>query len=69
MKLSFIGGVGLSQGLICTKRGHLGLNKAAFIEGCLHVRGGFYRGASSRELGVSFMRGSTVLLISMRLEG
>ena len=38
------GGVAaLSQGLICTKRVHLGLSKVAFIEGCPHVRGeGFH---------------------------
>ena len=40
--LSFIEGVALSQGLICTKRVHLGLSKVAFIEGCPHVRGGLY---------------------------
>ena len=34
------GVVALSQGLICTKRVHLGLGKVAFIE----VRGGLYEG-------------------------
>ena len=42
-------GVALSQGLICTKRVHLGLSKVAFIEGCPHIRGGLYRGVSSHQ--------------------
>ena len=37
-------GVALSQGLIYTKRVHLGLSKVTFIEGCSHVRGGLYDG-------------------------
>ena len=34
----------LSQGLICTKRVHLGLTEVAFIEGCPQVRGGLCEG-------------------------
>ena len=36
--------VALFQGLICTKRVHLGLSKVAFTEGRPHVRGGLYEG-------------------------
>ena len=41
--------VALSQRLIRTNRMHLGLSEVAFIEGCPHVRGGLYRGVSSRQ--------------------
>ena len=37
-------GVALSQGVICTKRVHLGLSEVAFIERCPRVRGGLYKG-------------------------
>ena len=31
---------------------HLGLSEVTFVEGCLHIRGGLYRGA-----GVAFIEG------------
>ena len=42
--LSFIEGVALSQGLICTKRVYMGLSKVGFIEGYPHIRDGLYEG-------------------------
>ena len=41
--LSLIEG-SLIEGLICTKRVHLGLSKVAFIEECPHIRGCLYEG-------------------------
>ena len=46
-------GVALSQGLICSKRVHLGLSKAAFIEGVSSHQGW--------PSGVAFTRVSTVV--------
>ena len=45
----------LKRGVLTSARGGLlGFSKVAFIEGCPHVRGGLYRGVSSRQLGVAF---------------
>ena len=48
----------LISGVDLSKRVHLGLSEVAFIEGCPHVRGGFYQGCGD-VICISFAQGST----------
>ena len=56
----------LSQGVICTKRVHLGLTEVAFIEGCPHVRGGLYEGLHRLTYLVVILK--SLVIVSLHVE-